>query len=105
MATNKELPITDQPVLDIQVDLSKDLKTISDQMKLMQLQIQRADNEGAKGLNTQFCQEMFFGMTSEDANDWIDKFIAWSKFNGLKDMERVHNAITTSTLGERINLV
>ena len=102
MATNKELPITDQPVSDIQVDLSKDLKTISDQMKMMQFQIQKADNEGAKGLNTQFCPEMFFGMPSEDTNDWIEKFIAWSKFNGLKDMDRVHNAIQLRLSGSAL---
>ena len=87
MSTNKQLLITDQPVSDIQIVLSKVLKTISDQMKLMQFQIQKADNEGAKGLNTHFCPEMFFGMPSEDAKDWIDKCIAWSKLNRIKDMD------------------
>ena len=102
MSTNKHLLITDQPVSDIQVDLSKDLKTISDLMKLMQFQIQKADNEGAKGLNTHFCPEMFFVMPSEDAKDWIDKFIAWSKLNRKKDMDHVHNAIQRRLSGSAL---
>ena len=66
LTTKKEQPITNQPVSDFQVDLSKDLKTISDSTTLMQFKVQKTDNQGTKGLNTQFCPEMFYGMPSED---------------------------------------